>query len=167
MRVLLLACSTLLLSAAPAESDERRDATTLPRENVVEIVDTGILAPQNPIGALQASTPSGRNRRLQKRPAPLPALYASSVGLQSYDAYTTLYVLDRGGREANPFVRELTSRPPAWLAVKAGTTALTIYAAERLWKRRHRTAAVATMVISNGILAVVAARNTRVLMAMR
>ena len=75
--------------------------------------------------------------------------------------------LERGGVEVDPLMRELTGHPGAWIAVKAGATALTIVAAERLWKGQHRTAAVATMIVSNGIMAYAAARNARVVAALR
>lgn len=101
------------------------------------------------------------------RPTLLPPLYLSLAGLQAYDGYATLHGVTSGGREANALVGGLTSTPAAFWAVKAGSTALTIVLAERLWRTHHRGEAIATMVVANGVMALVAARNASVLHASR
>lgn len=54
-------------------------------------------------------------------------------------------------------------RTVAALAVKTSATIGTIVAAERLWKKDRKAAAIAVLVVSNGAAAVVAARNTHTL----
>jgi hypothetical protein len=98
-----------------------------------------------------------------RRPFTLPALYVGSAVLQGYDAYSTLSVLKHGGVEANPVVKGVTKNPAAFIGLKAGVTAMSIMAAERMWKNNNRMGAVLTMVATNGLMAYVAAHNARVL----
>jgi hypothetical protein len=99
----------------------------------------------------------------RRRPLALPSLYAGSVFLQSYDAYTTLSALRNGGTEANPLMKGITKSPVAFIGLKAGVTTMSIMAAERMWKDNNRVGAVLTMVATNGFMAAVAAHNTAVL----
>jgi hypothetical protein len=97
------------------------------------------------------------------RPLALPALYVSLVGLQAYDGYTTLRGVKNGAQEANALVGGLAGEPAAFWAIKGGSTALSIYMAEKLWRNHRRTEAIVTMVVVNGVMAAIAARNTVVL----
>jgi len=99
----------------------------------------------------------------RRRPLALPSLYAGSVFLQSYDAYSTLSALRKGGTEANPLMKGITKSPVAFIGLKAGVTVMSIMAAERMWKDNNRVGAVLTMVATNGFMAAVAAHNTAVL----
>jgi Domain of unknown function (DUF5658) len=92
----------------------------------------------------------------------LPSLYVSLAALNALDAYTT----SRGIRaavagEANPLMRGVAAHPAALLAIKGGTTAATVLLSERLRKSHHRTAAVLTMIASNGVVAMVSVHNAR------
>ena len=102
-----------------------------------------------------------------RRPLALPALYAGSVFLQSYDTYSTLAALRNGGTEANPLMKGITKSPVAFIGLKAGVTLMSIMAAERMWKDDNRLRAVLTMAATNGFMAVVAAHNTAVLRRMQ
>ena len=102
-----------------------------------------------------------------RRPRGLPALYAGSALLQGYDAYSTLTVLKHGGVEANPVMRGVTTHPAAFIGLKAGVTAMSIMAAERMWKNNNRLGAVLTMTAMNSMMALVAAHNAHVLAAVR
>jgi hypothetical protein len=95
----------------------------------------------------------------------LPALYLSLATLNAYDAYSTTSALGKGAVEANPLMRGVAGNPAALWAVKGGVTAVSIYAAERLWRDNHRVAAIAVMAITNGVMAAVATQNSRVLRA--
>ena len=53
------------------------------------------------------------------------------------------------------------------MAVKAAVAVGTIVAAERLWKNNNKAAAIAVMVASNSVAAIVAARNARALRQLR
>lgn len=105
---------------------------------------------------------SARLTRAVSRPAMLPALYASYTALQAYDVYSTKQALTRGAVEANPLMQGVVGNTGAMIAVKAAVAAGTIVAAERLWKT-NKAAAIAVMVASNGVAAMVAARNARTL----
>lgn len=96
-----------------------------------------------------------------RRPALLPALYATNVALQVLDAHSTLRALGNGGREVNPVMKGVVGNRGALLAVKAGAAVGTIYFAEKLWKR-NRVAAIALMVAVNGATAAIVAHNYKV-----
>ena len=97
------------------------------------------------------------------RPLALPTLYVASALLQGYDAYSTLTVLKRGGTEANPLMKSITRSPIAFISLKAGATAMSIMAAEEMWKDHNRVGAVLTMVATNSFMAMVAAHNAKVM----
>jgi hypothetical protein len=101
-----------------------------------------------------------RARPPARRPAALPALYATLAGLNALDAYTTVRALQAGAREANPLVAPTAGHFGTSLAVKAVSTAASIYLAESLWKK-NRAAAVVTIIAVNGATAAVAAHNLR------
>ncbi len=101
------------------------------------------------------------------RGALLPALYVSLVGLQAYDGYSTGRGLKNGASEANTVLGTLANHPAALWAVKGGTAFVSIYVAERLWRRHHRGQAIALMVVSNSIMAAVAASNASIIRAQR
>ena len=97
----------------------------------------------------------------------LPSLYVSLGALQAFDGYSTTTGLRRGATETNGMMKNVAGNPASMWIVKGGVTAVSIYAAERLWKRNRRVAAIATMVATNGLMAMVAARNASVLRAQR
>ena len=97
----------------------------------------------------------------------LAPLYVSFAGLQGYDGYSTLHGVSNGAREANAVVGGLATKPAAFWAVKAGSTALTIVVAEQLWRHHHRGEAIATMLMANGLMAYVAGHNASTLSATR
>jgi hypothetical protein len=93
-----------------------------------------------------------------RRPATLVPLYVSFAALQGLDVHSTLRASRFGGREANPVVDSMLGSPAAFVAAKAGTTAGIYFVSERLWKR-HRAAAVLTMIALNSTYAAIVARN--------
>jgi hypothetical protein len=102
----------------------------------------------------------------EERGAMLPALYAGLASLNAYDAYTTSRAVSAGvATEANPLLHGAVHNSLALWAIKGGVTAGSIVLAEHLWRTHHRAQAVAMMVVSNGVMAAVAARNTSVLRA--
>jgi hypothetical protein len=102
-----------------------------------------------------------------RRPGALMPMYALSFALQGYDTYSTLSALKAGGREANPVTHQVVGSPVAFTAVKVGTVAAVFMASERLWKTRHRAAAVAMMAGSNIGMSLVAMNNARVLSSLK
>ncbi len=123
-------------------------------------------AEEAPGAAAPAIVVPARVERALSRPARLPALYVSFAALQAYDVYSTRQALAGGAREVNPLMQGVVGNPAAFWALKAGVTAGTIMAAERLWKT-NKAAAIGLMVASNGIAAMVAARNARTLRQLR
>ena len=95
-----------------------------------------------------------------KRPAILPALYASLGALQAWDVYTTSRAVRSGAREVNPVIAPLTGHLARTIALKAATTAGTVLFVERLW-RQSRVAAVVVLAVTNGATMAVAMNNLR------
>ena len=93
----------------------------------------------------------------------LAVLYGSLVGLEAIDGYSTLRGVANGAAEANPLMRGAVRNPAAFWIVKGGVAAVSIAVSERMWRQHHRGRAVATMLITNGVMAAVAARNVAVL----
>ena len=154
----LVVLSLTVVSVSAYAADESAVAAATPNvgfENVTPLagdVDWSSLRPVE-IGAL-------------RRPSVLPALYISFAVLQGFDAYSTTTGLSRGAVEANPMMRGVAGNSAAFWAVKAGSTAATIWFAERLWKN-NRVGAIVTMAVANGVMASVAARNASVLKTLR
>lgn len=98
--------------------------------------------------------------RTETRPAALPMMYAALGALQAFDVYSTRRALGAGANEANPLLRRAAGNSGAMLAVKALSTAGTIYFTERVWKK-NRKGAVVLMAAINGVTAAVAMRNVR------
>jgi len=94
-----------------------------------------------------------------KRPVMLMPLYGSIAALQTFDVYTTIRAMRYGGREANPIVRNSLEMPLAISLVKGASTAAVLFAAERLWRQQHRTAAVIMMIGVNAGYAFLVAHN--------
>ncbi len=106
-------------------------------------------------------------RQSVSRPALLTGLYASYAGLQAYDVYSTRQALSRGAREANPLMQGVAGSTSGMMALKAGVTVGTIVAAERMWRNNNKMGAIAVLVASNGVAAIVAARNASTLRQLR
>jgi hypothetical protein len=94
----------------------------------------------------------------ETRPAALPALYATLGALQAFDVYSTRRALAAGAGEANPLMRRPAGNSGAMLAVKALSTAGTIYFTERAWKKNRKGALILIAAI-NGVNAAIVARN--------
>src|SRR5437773_8085059 len=101
------------------------------------------------------------------RPSALPPLYVSLAALQAYDGYATLRGVTQGARESNVLVSGLAGRPAIFWALKGGSTAMSVFMAEQLWRRHRRAEAIVAMIAANGVMAAIAARNASVLRASR
>ena len=93
-----------------------------------------------------------------KRPSALPAMYAGLGVLQALDVYSTRRAIAGGATEMNPLLAPGVKSAAGMAAVKAASTALSIYFVERTWKR-NRKGAVVLMGVLNGVTAAVVARN--------
>ena len=106
------------------------------------------------------STARWMTDRHTTRPAALPALYASLGALHALDVYSTRRALRAGGTELNPVMRASSPNAGAMLAIKALSTAGSIYFTERAWKK-NRKGAVILMAVINGVTAAVVANNLK------
>jgi hypothetical protein len=88
----------------------------------------------------------------------LPALYATLGAMQALDVYSTRRATGAGAYEANPLMRKASGNTSAMLAVKAASTAATVFFAERAWKKNKK-GAVILMLAVNGAMAAVTVRN--------
>jgi hypothetical protein len=140
---------TLFSASADAADEKASPATTSPAAKV-----------------LVGPVPAPEGQITDRRPGVLPVLYVSFVALQGYDAYSTTAGIARGAKEANPAMRVVAGNQAALWAVKAGSTAASIWIAERMWKK-NRVGAIVTMAAVNGMMAAVAARNASILNRMR
>ena len=87
-------------------------------------------------------------------------MYAALGGLQAFDVYSTRRAITAGANEANPLMKHAAGSSGTMLAVKALSTAATIYFAEKMWKK-NRKGAMILMAVVNGATAAVAVRNMR------
>lgn len=95
-----------------------------------------------------------------KRPAILPALYATLGVMQAWDVYSTTAALKAGAREANPTAAPFAGNAGSLIGLKAATTAGTIFFAERMWKK-NKVGAIVMLAAINGATAAVSMRNMR------
>ena len=89
-------------------------------------------------------------------------LYAGFSGLQVLDIHSTTRAIDRGAVETNGVLSGVAGTPMALTVAKTATTAATIYLLERNVRKQHRTLAIATMIGTNALCAIVVAHNYRV-----
>ena len=88
----------------------------------------------------------------------MPVMYAGLGVLQALDIYSTRRAVSAGARETNPLLGSAAKNTTVMLAVKGASTALSIYFAERAWKRNPKGAMI-LMAVVNGVTAAVVARN--------
>ena len=148
-------CALIVAATLSVESERTRLAQ-----------DPAIAAQPGPITAALAATSTLEgpeawmfDKRVD-RPRALGALYGTLGVLQVVDIYSTYRAIAAGGREVNPVVQEATSTPAAMIALKAASTAASIYFAERAWKS-NRKGSVILMAVVNGVTAAVVANNLR------
>ena len=153
---------TLALSAAPGDSTAAVPDASVP---IAEAATTVALAPSThlpsvslPLGGVLKTAPWMRERA--HRPGALPVLYATLGAMQGLDIYSTRRALHAGATELNPVMRRPSRNTGAMMAVKALSTAGSIYFTERAWKK-NRKGAVILMAVVNGVTAAVVANNLR------
>lgn len=165
---------TLVLAAAPAmAADESAEVTPsvgtmLAAASAADLDVTQRMAiemtQRPPVSA--PKTPASAYRR-ESRPFALAPLYASSVALQVWDTYSTMTGLSKGAVEINPVMAVATQHPAVFIGLKSAITALSIYQSEKMWKAHHRVAAIAFMIGSNSLMAVVGANNHNTLQQLK
>ena len=160
-----IAASSLLIAllTAPAGVDSVNPSTPVTLQTTVESPAPAIRIA--PIVVEEAASPAVLRDRFApkwtldaKRPGALPAMYAGLGVLHALDLYSTRRAVAAGAREMNPLLAPAVKNTAAMVAVKGASTALSIYFAERAWKR-NRKGAMILMGVVNGVTAAVVARN--------
>ena len=153
---------TLALSAAAAAPARTSNATPLADATMaISVAAPDATTPAGPIGDVNSlKTPRWMLDAPNTRPAALPAMYASLGVLQALDIYSTRRALNAGATELNPAMRSSAKNTGAMLAVKALSTAGSIYFTERAWKK-NRKGAIVLMAVVNGVTAAVVANNMK------
>jgi Domain of unknown function (DUF5658) len=160
---LAAACVSLAVLVPPATGTVVEDPQRVPMHDVSA---PGVAAESELVPAVTDSAfPSriGEQRLMRtetRRPGVLPAMYVSFGALQVLDVYSTRRAIDRGAVEVNPVMKGLAGNSAAMIAAKSAATALSIYCAEKAWKR-NRTVAIVLMAVLNGATATVVAHNLR------
>ena len=139
--------------ARPAAADDRTDKT----DKTDKKADVAATVPAPPTLFVSVTTPP----ESRPRPMMLKTLYATSIGLQAFDGVSTYVGLRRGNLEMNPAMQGST--PTTLIVAKTTMTLTTIAIADQLWRQHHRGQAIAVMLISNGVMTAVAARNASIL----
>ena len=110
-----------------------------------------------------ATQPPPVLEREEQRPPALVPLYVSLIALQVTDGITTYQATTHhGARELNPAMRLFAGNKMSLFLIKASSTAGTMFAVEKLWKK-NRVAAVLTMIGVNAAYSLVVANNLRAL----
>ena len=143
------ATAALLLVVADASSLEAHGLTRL-HAPLASMLAANVPQPDLKLeGAWWPPEPS------RERPRVLAPLYISFVALQVMDADSTADAIRAGHGEANPFMTRAAHHTGTMVAVKAISTAGTIYAVEKLWRRNRVAAVVVMAAINTGYAAVV------------
>lgn len=95
---------------------------------------------------------------LQERPRILIPLYAMQITLNGLDVHSTLRALEAGHREANPLFEDGSARK--MIGAKIASSTISVFLAEKLWKK-NRVAAVVLVAGVNAALAAVVTNNYR------
>ena len=156
-----------MLAAAPAmAADESLNAKPIAMM-MVDAVATEAAAAVAESPAIATPSVSFTETRRERRPMVLAPLYVGSAALQAWDTYSTITGLRMGAVEMNPMMKAVVKNPAVFIALKSAITASSIYQAERLWKDNRRVAAIALMVATNSLMAVVAKNNHATLEQLR
>lgn len=148
--------------------------TLLACVNPVHAADQDLIAAKQPVAATPGMSVAAQAADVDWSMKPvtfgppargslLPALYVGLAGLNAFDAYTTTRGVSLGAAESNPVLKGVATHGAAMWAVKGGVTAGSVFMAERLWRKKNKAGAVAVMLASTGMMAIVAAHNVSVI----
>lgn len=91
----------------------------------------------------------------------LRTMYVATPLVHAADGFSTMRVLDLGGREMNPLIAAHVNNRQVFAATKVGLVAGQIFLAHHMSKD-HKFKAILAMTAVNGAYALVAAHNIRV-----
>lgn len=89
-----------------------------------------------------------------ERPRALMPLYAMQLTLNGLDVHSTMRALEAGHREGNPLFKAGSAKK--MIGAKVASSALSVYLAEKLWKKNRIAAVVMMASVNAGMMAVVA-----------
>lgn len=144
---------SLVVVAVPARAQEPPTASA----TVAATPEGGVL-PLLAAGSA-AATPIVFSRPVPRpqRPGPLLPLYGSLAALQVLDIQSTRAALNAGtGHEANPVMQMVVGNTVTFVTVKASSTAVMIWASEKMWKNHRKSAVVFVAVVNTATAAIVA-----------
>ncbi len=157
-------------AARAATSSERTDANKDEGSSATATAATEVPTLEGPLlpevfGPSLKPVDSQAPPRLQvpanPKPRGLLPLFVTYGVLQALDVHSTLTAVNRGANEQNAVMAPFVNRPAAFIAFKAGVSAVTLIAADRLAKH-NRFASYALMIGLNSAYAVIVAHNYRV-----
>lgn len=105
--------------------------------------------------------PVARAPRRTSSTALLNSLYVSTIAMQALDVHSTLSAMRSGAVEGNPLMAGVAGHRAAFIAVKAGVAASTVFAAQKLAKH-NKVAAIVTLMAINSAYAYVVNHNYRI-----
>jgi len=154
---------TLVVSSSTGASTA--DWAPLPAGNLRTAaisVDAPVVVPSPAVEeqAWPATFPAGVSSSSLRRPAALPVMYGAFAALQVADVYSTTRGIAAGRTELNPAMRPFAGSTGTMVAVKALSSAASLYFAEKAWKKKPK-AAVILMGAVNGMLAAAVVSNLR------
>lgn len=152
-RHVALLAFTLMLAGSTSALANDANGTTVPAPAPAVTADAAVAT------AEAAAVPAWIVDRTERRPTMLSALYGTYGTLQILDLVSTRKAIAVGGHEVNPVMG--SGGTTRMLIVKSAGAAMSIYMAERMWKK-NRVAAIVTMVAMNGVSAAVVAHNARI-----
>ena len=126
---------------------------------IVFLFGTGSWASaQAPASSLAAATTEAQAvpvvERELDRPRALMPLYAMQFTLNGLDVHSTVRALEAGHREGNPLFKDGSAKK--MIGAKVASSALSVYLAEKLWKKNRVAAVVMVASVNAGLMAVVA-----------
>jgi hypothetical protein len=151
LRVFALACALAFTTPAAARAADGSGSNTTATPAVSA-------SSSGSIGDAAAPLPAWVVTTQAKRPLALSALYGSYGALAVADFVSTRKAIAAGATEMNPVVG--TGANARMVLVKTAGASMSIYFAERMWKK-NKVGAIVTMAVVNGISAAVVARNAR------
>ena len=124
---------------------------------IVFLLGTGSLASAQALASspVAVTTEAQAQQDVERdRPRALMPLYGMQITLNALDVHSTMRALDAGHREGNPLMKDGSAR--TMIGAKVASSALSIYLAEKLWKKNRVAAVVMVAGVNAGLMAVVA-----------
>ena len=158
-RRLSISFALVVLGFAPwTARDARAQERPTPLNLSAAVVENAVAAPAVAVPEQFAYPIAPPQKRIDPM---MSSLYASTALMQGLDVHSTLKALDAGAVEGNPLMTGVTKNKAAFIAMKAGLAAGTIFAAHKASKK-NRAAAIISLGALNSVYARVVNHNDKV-----